>query len=72
MKIDDELSTALQITIGVHQCSILGPLLIILYVNDLFRVLLGFLTVMYADDTTLFTSINVFFYEFTEFWEYET
>ena len=58
MKIENELSPALHITIGVPQGSILGPLPFILYVNDSIRVVLGFLFIMYADETTLLGSVT--------------
>ena len=55
-------SSSQHINTGVPQGFILGPLLILFYINDLplvspvFRMLM--LTVMYADDTTLFCNIN--------------
>ncbi len=51
--IDGSLSGSLPVTVGVPQRSILGPLLFILYVNELPRVAENCLTSMYTDDTKL-------------------
>ena len=41
---------------GVPQCSILGPFLFLLYVNDLQKVVMDSKVVMFADDTTVMKS----------------
>ena len=62
VKYFNTISNELGVNMGVPQGSILGPLLFILYVNDLPNILNGVKPIMFADDTTLFSSdkdINV-------------
>ena len=50
----------LPITTGIPQGSILGLLLFIIYVNDFAQACTMFNFVIYADDTTLSSTLNSF------------
>lgn len=52
--IDDTSSSLTDITCGVPQGSILGPLLFIMYINDITSICAETQFVIYADDTSLF------------------
>ena len=56
----DITSNELQITTGVPQGSVLGPLFFIIYLNDLHKINSSFTPIIYADDTTLLASLNQF------------
>ena len=51
-------SNTLSISTGVPQGSVLGPLLFLIYINDLPMVSDVFNMLMYADDATLYCNIN--------------
>ena len=57
---DDTVSSALPLKTGVPQGSILGPLLFIIYTNDIYRASQKFDSILYADDTTLITPLCSF------------
>ncbi|CAB4023985.1 Hypothetical predicted protein, partial [Paramuricea clavata] len=50
----NELSDALSVTVGVPQGSILGPLLFVVYINNLPDAVINSEVTLYADDTVLY------------------
>ena len=58
VEFNGQISNTLPISTGVPQGSVLGPLLFLIYINDLPLVSHIFDMLMYADDTTLYCNIN--------------
>ena len=56
--VNNETSSNLNISIGVPQGSILGPFFFLVFVNDLPNCTNSLDFITYADDTTLFTTLN--------------
>ncbi len=59
VEVDDTASDTLTLSTGVPQGSILGPLLFLIYINDIAAASKMFKFIIYADDTNLNTSIEI-------------
>ena len=56
VSLNGTISNRLPITCGVPQGSILGPLLFLIYINDIYRSSSILKFILFADDTTIFIS----------------
>ena len=59
VEINGITSNVLAISTGVPQGSILGPLLFLIYMNDIPEVSTFFKYILYADDTSLLNSLSI-------------
>ena len=58
VELNNTSSTISTLNIGVPQGSILGPLLFLIYINDMPNASNAFKFILYADDSTLFSTIE--------------
>ena len=66
VEMNETKSELLPIMTGVPQGSILGPVLFIIYINDISEVSKTFEFIMYADDSTLTSTLNSFLSDNTD------
>ena len=60
MQLDNVKSSCHAVTCGIPQGSFLGPLIFNIYINDVTEASTKFDFIMYADDTTLTSSLENF------------
>ena len=59
VEINNNMSDSLEITCGVPQGSVLGPLLFLLYVNDIYKSSTQLSFHLFADDTAIYYSHHI-------------
>ena len=59
ISVDDTISEPVPIQFGVSQGSVLGPLLFIMYINNLPLAVRACSKELYADDTVIFLLVNL-------------
>ena len=67
VEINDTKSDMLPITTGIPQGSILGPLLFLTYINDITNASNLFECILYADDSTLCSTLDSSKMQFANF-----